>query len=401
MKIGLLWVNGDMSAYTATAENAGLIARELARAGYKISEHLIAGQGVEIYRALEYLISNDIIIVSGGPCKDPEDLMKDLAVIAEKGMLYNDLRLLEGAKKIPNAPGKKPGFIIEGEKTISIIPGRAEEIGIMMPFLIKFIKDRYKFRAGPKSVFVKTIGLAGTDIEEFLRRVSFKGVSYEISEEAGQATIRLDIEIRDYSKALSKAKSIIEEIDEIREKTYSYEASATIQQAVIGRLVKGGLTISAAESCTGGLFTKMLTDVPGSSAAVLGGIVSYDNSVKTSLLGVDENLIMRYGAVSFECAGAMVEGLRKKFISDFYISITGIAGPSGGTRAKPVGTVFIGLGKKNSVSLFRCRFNGTRENVRICSAMKALELLWGELTYGTENQSIQYGIEEKKIIELA
>jgi len=142
------------------------------------------------------------------------------------------------------------------------------------------------------------------------------------------------------------------------------------------RLLESGLTLSTAESCTGGLVSKLLTDVPGSSAYYMGGIISYSNESKIKLLGVREDTLKDFGAVSVETALEMAEGVRKALSTECSIAVTGIAGPGGGSEEKPVGTVFIACAKEGRDTLSRgFRFKGTRAEIRAQSAGAALELL--------------------------
>lgn len=136
-----------------------------------------------------------------------------------------------------------------------------------------------------------------------------------------------------------------------------------------------GLTLATAESCTGGLVAGRITSVPGSSAVFLGGVVSYSNEVKRELLGVPQEVLERAGAVSAECAEAMAAGARGRLKADVAVSVTGIAGPDGGTPAKPVGMVFLGVATAAGVESERCQFSGDRESVRRQAADRALALL--------------------------
>ena len=136
-----------------------------------------------------------------------------------------------------------------------------------------------------------------------------------------------------------------------------------------------GLTLATAESCTGGLVAGRITSVPGSSAVFLGGVVSYSNEVKRELLGVPQEVLERVGAVSAECAEAMAAGARGRLKADAAVSVTGIAGPDGGTPAKPVGLVFFGVATAAGVKSERCLFAGDRESVRRQAADRALALL--------------------------
>jgi len=142
------------------------------------------------------------------------------------------------------------------------------------------------------------------------------------------------------------------------------------------RLLESGLTLSTAESCTGGLVSKLLTDIPGSSAYYMGGIISYSNESKIKLLGVRKDTLKDFGAVSSETALEMADGVRKALSTDLSLAVTGIAGPGGGSDEKPVGTVFIACAKEGRDTLsMGFHFKGTRAEIRAQSAEAALELL--------------------------
>lgn len=144
-------------------------------------------------------------------------------------------------------------------------------------------------------------------------------------------------------------------------------------------LEERGLTLALAESCTGGMIAKIVTDVPGSSGYFNGGVVAYSNAVKERVLGVPVYELESYGAVSSEVALAMATGVRKLLDSHVGLSVTGIAGPGGGSPDKPVGLVYIGLAVLNDSKYIKCLFEGDREKVREATAAKALEELIGYL----------------------
>jgi nicotinamide-nucleotide amidase len=157
----------------------------------------------------------------------------------------------------------------------------------------------------------------------------------------------------------------------------------TIDEVVAGGLIAAGQTVAVAESCTGGLLGARLTERPGSSAYVLGGLITYSNEAKSALLGVDPALIQVHGAVSAECAEAMAAGARRALGSDWALSVTGVAGPGGGTPEKPVGLVFIGIaGPDGSVSHVAQRRGGDRATIRERSVAGALHLLRRSLAAG-------------------
>ena len=140
-------------------------------------------------------------------------------------------------------------------------------------------------------------------------------------------------------------------------------------------LSQRGLTLAVAESCTGGLLGDILTDVPGSSTYLLGGVVAYHNDLKSALLGVPPEIIRQHGAVSEECARLMARGVRSATGADLGISITGVAGPSGGTPANPVGTVYIGLAGPDADRVEHFKWNGNRRENKRLSAQAALKIL--------------------------
>lgn len=140
-------------------------------------------------------------------------------------------------------------------------------------------------------------------------------------------------------------------------------------------LKERGLTLSLAESCTGGLIAHRITDISGSSNYFLGGVVAYSNEVKEKILGVPHNILAQYGAVSEECAQAMAEGARRLLVSDLALAVTGIAGPTGGTPEKPVGVVYIALAAEGEVRCKSHLWKGDRLQNKAQSAEAALEML--------------------------
>lgn len=147
-------------------------------------------------------------------------------------------------------------------------------------------------------------------------------------------------------------------------------------ESEIGRLlIEQGATLATAESCSGGLIAHRITNVPGSSHYFLGGVVSYSNAAKESLIGVSANTLGAHGAVSESVAREMAEGVRARFGSGYATACTGIAGPSGGTADKPVGLVYIGVTGPKETRVERCRFVGDREEIKQQTADRALELL--------------------------
>ena len=149
----------------------------------------------------------------------------------------------------------------------------------------------------------------------------------------------------------------------------------TLERQVIAALKARGLTLAAAESCTGGLTAKRLTDVPGASAVFLGGVVSYTNGVKERALGVPHDMLEEYGAVSEPVARAMAEGVRRLTCADLALSVTGVAGPDKDDRGHDVGTVYIALSAKNETTVQLLRLSGGRNAIRAAAADEMLRML--------------------------
>jgi nicotinamide-nucleotide amidase len=152
-------------------------------------------------------------------------------------------------------------------------------------------------------------------------------------------------------------------------------AGEKMEEVVGLKLSLGGYTLAVAESCTGGLLAQRITDVPGSSKYFIGGVIAYANEVKTKELGVEPILLMEHGAVSAPVAEAMAEGVRTRVGTDFGLSITGVAGPGGGTEEKPVGTVFIALADELKTEHRRLNLPGDRNLVRWRASQAALDML--------------------------
>ena len=161
----------------------------------------------------------------------------------------------------------------------------------------------------------------------------------------------------------------------------------TLAKETVSLCLEKQITFGTAESCTGGLISASITDVPGASAAFFGGVVSYDNSVKSGLLGVRSETLETFGAVSKETAEEMAQGVLRTLGVDFSVAVTGIAGPGGGTPTKPVGLVYISVASKNGVVVTENHFSGNRESVRLQTVKKALSLL-NEQIAGIEQHSV-------------
>ncbi len=157
------------------------------------------------------------------------------------------------------------------------------------------------------------------------------------------------------------------------------EVVMRLEKKVARRLARHSLSLCTAESCTGGLVAGRITNVSGASGCFEGGFITYSNASKTHLIGVAEDLIEKYGAVSDETVRAMAEGAREKLGTDLSVAVTGIAGPTGGTLDKPVGTVYIAVARKDKTSVRKFQFAGTRYRIRRQTTEEALQFIIDEI----------------------
>ena len=222
---------------------------------------------------------------------------------------------------------------------------------------------------------LKVFGMGESAIEEVLADlISLTNLSMSLLAKRAEMHIRLVA--RSSRKMSTEADEVLNRAEEeirrrLGNKVFGRDQETMI--GIVGQLLKNQqLTIATAESCTGGLLGASLTQEPGSSGFYLGGVISYSNSLKQGLLGVNEESLLKYGAVSEEVASEMAEGIRSQVGADLAISTTGIAGPGGGTDQKPVGLVYVGLATAKGVQVEKIQLYGEREYVRQLTVQAAL-----------------------------
>lgn len=192
----------------------------------------------------------------------------------------------------------------------------------------------------------------------------------------GEVHIRVTAKAEDEKSAGKLIKPVVKELKgRFEEYIYSTEDEVTLEKAVVDLLVANELTVSCAESCTGGMLSARLINVAGVSEVYKSGYITYSNKAKRKILGVKKNLLDKYGAVSKEVAKAMAEGVAEVTKADVAVAITGIAGPDGGTKDKPVGLVYISCNVKGKITVEEYRFTGNRSKVRESSVSAALCLM--------------------------
>jgi nicotinamide-nucleotide amidase len=279
-----------------------------------------------------------------------------------------------GALILSNANGLAPGFIIRKEENVIIaLPGVPGEMAEMMDAsVIPFIKK--EFNVGQReNVSFRVIGMKESEINEMVKSMQIELSRLEWGITAKQGLTSVSFTQKPH--ATFDAAGIVSEAERLfgdRLLDPSYERP---EEEVIQLLRERGMTVAAAESCTGGLVSKRLTDIPGSSDVFTGSVVAYSNRVKVEELGVPEEKLARYGAVSEDVAAEMAYGVRTILGTDIGISITGIAGPGGGTASKPVGTICFGLADAHGSKTYTRTLSGNRERVRVFASLIAIESL--------------------------
>lgn len=289
--------------------------------------------------------------------------------------------ILETATVLPNARGTAPGMYVERDgRHVICLPGPPRE---MNPMFDEDVLPRLAAatgRTGGTRVVRRTLRVAGMGESAIDERIS---PIYK-QHQNPQTTIlfnKSEVEIRLTARADTEAEAellldgLANQIEErLGEAVFAFRGE-TMEEVVGLRLETKGFTVACAESCTGGLISERLTEVPGSSIYFMEGVVTYSNDAKIRSLGVDAELIATHGAVSSQVAEAMAEGVRRRAGTDFGVSVTGVAGPGGGTEEKPVGLVYIALAEEGHVEHRRVMLPGDRTLIRWRASQAALDLL--------------------------
>lgn len=287
----------------------------------------------------------------------------------------------EGAQVLENEVGTAPGLWIEqGDRVVLLLPGPPREMSAVLSGAIGQLKERAAGASIARRV-IRITGRTESHTEEVLRPLYVEWAQAKIPVAAtilaslGQIELHLSARTRSREEAEAAVRTAAAQAAEaIGRDVYSTDGRS-LEQVVGDLLVARGLTIAVAESCTGGLMTSRLTDVPGSSRYVDRAVVAYANEAKTALLGIPAAMIAEYGAVSDEVARAMAEGVRTNAATDLGVGVTGIAGPGGGTAEKPVGTVAIAVVAPDATCSRVFRFTGDRTQIKFHAAQAALDMV--------------------------
>ncbi len=389
--------------------NAAFIAQSLTDLGFSVRRITTVGDSLEAMEEVfrDALRRVRIVITTGGLGPTDDDITKKAIVrLFKRNLIYHeevleDIRrryaargiempainqnqalLPQGAELFTNKLGSALGIcIVEKGHVFISLPGVPVELRqIMTDSVGPYLQG---IKKGP-SLYVRKLRTTGI-IESKLAEMIVpelelpQGVKLAYLPAYSGVDLRLYAEVEDELEAREKVQQVERYLEKVCGK-YVYGYDLDTLEGIVGQLLRDNdKTVSVAESCTGGELGRQLTSVPGSSAYFVGGVLSYTNQAKIDKLGVDPDIIGEHGAVSEECARAMAEGCRREFATDYAVSVTGIAGPGGGTEDKPVGTTYIAVSSAHSTRVKLFRLGSDRSVNRHRSVYAAMEMLRREI----------------------
>lgn len=405
----IVTVGDELLSGQTVDSNAAWLGRELAAMGIPVKRrHTVGDEAGEIRHALtDALAVADLVVVTGGLGPTPDDITRDVVAEALGRPLEADGEILErirtiyrqrgldevpapnrrvaqvprGAAKLHNPFGTAPGLAMEaGDAVVVLLPGVPREMrGIFGADLIPHLRQRFGDRLAP--VHMRTLRTTGIPESALAQKVA-DALPH------GPEPVRLaflpdergvDLRLSCFGMGEDEAMRRLDALEGILASVvapWRFEAQGgDLAEAVTAALRASGRTLALAESCTGGLMAKRITDLPGSSMVFRGGVVAYEDRVKVDLLGVDPVVLERDGAVSEAVARQMARGVAERLGADAGVGITGVAGPGGGTDEKPVGTVWFAAAVDGRVEARRQQFSGDRAGVRERAAQAAFFLL--------------------------
>ncbi|MDY0185890.1 MAG: CinA family nicotinamide mononucleotide deamidase-related protein [Desulfuromonadaceae bacterium] len=394
ISIGNELLNGEI-----TDTNKRWLGRALHEAGYTLTEAITIGDDSARIRAtIEYYIAGGYaIIATGGLGPTGDDItaravaqafrlrlvLNDEALVMVRGFFQrmgnpcppgNEKQALlpQKAQVLENSCGTAPGFFLRhNDIPAFFLPGVPLEMQTMFARqVLPRLRTSVPAQENIPSKTLYTFGISEAELEQRLSRLHFKDqIQLRYRLDGPQVLVRIEA-LSGGIDALNSAGALIKHELGL---FLLGEEPATLPEATASALCHSGLCLALAESCTGGLIAKLLTDQSGSSAFLERSAVTYANSAKRDMLGVSMQVLMQHGAVSRECAAAMASGIRQRAKTDIALAVTGVAGPNGGSAEKPVGTVFIALATAKGTEVRDFTFSGDRAAVRKYTAYAALD----------------------------
>jgi nicotinamide-nucleotide amidase len=405
MKAEIIAVGSELLTPDRMDTNSLFLTEELNKLGIEVVRKSIVGDNRDDLSATfhEALERVELVIASGGLGPTEDDLTRETVaeLLGRKLQLNKEIlqyiegrfrqlgrempavnvrqaMVPEGAEVLDNPNGSAPGLWIEdsGHK-IALLPGPPREL---KPMFREQVLPRLRRLASSVRMFHRELRVAGMGESALEQRIKpiytrYADVNTTILAAPGEIQIHLRIWTDDAAHAQKTLDEIVQSFQlALTDRIFSLDGSP-LEEVVAQILTMNGATISAAESCTGGLLAQRLTSIAGSSSYFLGGVVCYSNELKTAWADVPAEIIKMKGAVSSEVAVALADGIRRRVGSTLGVGITGIAGPGGGSEEKPVGTVHVAVSHAGGVKERGTRFPGDREAVRWHAAQLALDMV--------------------------
>lgn len=408
MVIELISVGTEILLGNIINTNAAFLAEQCAAMGLSLYYQTVVGDNPNrleesIHTALKRA---DILILTGGLGPTQDDLTKEIAAKASGKELYEDShtreRIMDFFKKgkmdritennwkqamvpedsivIDNENGTAPGIIIEmkkEKKRIILLPGPPDE---MVPM---FYKDIYPYlnQLQPEIIYSKTVKICGlgesfveTEIQDMIEKQTNPTIAPYAK--TGEVHLRVTAKAKDEAEARQMIEPLVQELEKrFGSCIYTTKEEETLEEVTVLLLKERGYSITTVESCTGGLFAAKLVNVAGVSDVLKQGVITYSNEAKQELLHVSADTLKKHGAVSENTAEEMARGGLEVAKADVCVSITGIAGPEGGTKDKPVGLVYVACNVKGTITVKEYRLSGNRQKVRDYAVVRAMILL--------------------------
>lgn len=405
MTVELICVGTELLLGSIVNTNAAFLAEKCAGLGLSCYFQTVVGDNEKrLSGVLETALErSDIVILSGGLGPTEDDLTKEVAakVCGKKLVLHEPSRqaiqqyfekkgteptdnnwkqamLPEGCIALDNPNGTAPGVIIETKKNkVILLPGPPNELCPMFESGVRPYLEGLTNQV-ICSQTVKVCGIGESRAETMVKDLIDAQTNPTIATYAktGEVHIRVTAGAENQKTAAKLIKPIVKELKRRFENAiYTTDEETTLESAVVELLRANGLTATCAESCTGGLLSARLVNVPGVSEIYKSGLVTYSNKAKRKLLGVKKATLQKYGAVSEQTAEEMAKGAATLTKADVAVAVTGIAGPDGGTKEKPVGTVYIACAVKGKTVVKKYQFSGNRSKVREATVSEALVLM--------------------------
>jgi nicotinamide-nucleotide amidase len=379
----IIAIGSELLAPDRTDTNSLWLTEKLNALGIEVKLKTIVGDDdARLEEAIKDAVRRSkVVITTGGLGPTEDDITRKITARAlGRRLLLDEVVLAEIRQRFQSFGVTMPernsrqAMVIEDAV---LLPGPPRE---MKPMFENHVAERLAGRAGSLRVVRRILRVAGMGESAVDEKIAPVYTQYDnpvttILFNKSEIEIHLTARGRTENEANDLLDRLSGQIEERLGTAIFSFAGETMEEVVGLKLALGGYTVAVAESCTGGLLAQRITEVPGSSKYFIEGVVTYANDAKTRTLGVEPMLLMEHGAVSAPVAEAMAEGVRKRAGTDFGLSITGIAGPGGGTEEKPVGTVFIALADDVKTEHRRLKLPGDRQLIRWRASQAALELL--------------------------